>query len=427
MFFTGCVAESGRSTSQSTPTTPTITVTITQTPTKTIIPTESSTPTDTNTGTQGMVLKDSQKLLLNVTNTKVDLDTCYPEGSTQVWESVFPFKEKKILLASDPSNNYFAPTYSPDGQWIAYIESSPVIGILDLENPSIPNPPGNDSIWIMHQDGSEKQRISKLFDNFYIKDVHYCYPQSWIYPDLKWSSDGKYIYFRDFQASFAGNKLNYYILNVQTKESYLFNTSGWDTLYGFAWLGENKQFLYKSGDSYWSNQITSKGIDQSEAKQLPINSSVTHYSIDRASELNEPIFISHNDSSTNWVFWHYDTIKNSWSKIFEYTGSNPRVGIYWGVYIDENNELTFIDLKNMRIVDTIPYKNKIGDLRFLFPEVKGAKGNMIISLADGKTNNIWGVDPYLSKEIYPLVDWDSLNTNNKYSIIDQYPSWSWSP
>jgi hypothetical protein len=424
--FAGCVAQSGRFTIQSTPTTPPITVTITQTPTKTIIPTESLAPIDTNTGTQGLVLKDLQKLLLNVTNTKVDLDTCYPEGSTQVWESVFPFKEKQILLASDPSNNYFAPTYSPDGQWIAYIESSPVIGILDLENPSIPNPSGNDSIWIMHQDGSEKHRISKLFDSFSVKDAHYCYPQSRIKPELKWSPDGKYIYFTDYQSTLDGYRLGYYILNVQTKESYLFNTSDWDTLYGFAWLSESGRFFYDDGNNYWTNQITSEGIDRSEAKPLPTNSSITNSSLDSGSGLIEPIIVSENDSSTKFALWQYDTNLNSWSEKIKYTGNYPRLGTFWGVFGDDA-DLYFIDLKNFRIIGPISSKNKVVNYVYLFPEVKNASENIIVSIMDSETNDIWGVDPYLNKEMYQLVDWDSMDPEKSYSIIDQYPSWSWSP
>lgn len=427
IVLTSCKSESGRFTDQSILPSSTNAATMTQSPTNTKDPTETVVPTNTATPVKSLELNSSQKIILSVTDTVVDLGICYPQGSTEVWESTFPFTEKQVLIHSDPNTNYFAPTYSPDGQWIAYIESRPVIVYLDLENPSLPNPPGNDSIWIMRQDGSEKQRVSEYFDSFTLQEYYFCHPQSWIYPVLNWSPDGKFIYFIDFQMKFENSRTDYHILNVETKESFVFNSVQDFSLEDFSWLSESGRFLYRDDDKYWTNQITSEGIDRSEAKLLPIDSSIQHSSIDSESGLVDPIIVSSNDSRTTHALWQFDSIQNSWSKKIEYPGSNPRIGTLWGVDSGGNNDLYYIDLKSFRIFGPISYENKIGDLVYRFPEVKISSGDVVVSIVDAETNNIWGINPNLSQELFLLLDWDSLDPEQKYSIIDQYPSWDWSP
>lgn len=426
VVLNGCNSQSVRSSDQSILPSSTNSAAMTLSPTNTKEITKTEIPTNTATPIKSMELNDSQKILLNVTTTYADLDICYPQGSTEVWQSSFPFTEKQVLLPSDPNSNYFAPTYSPDGQWIAYIESKPVIENLDLENPSMPNPIGNDSIWIMHSDGSEKQRISTFFDSYSLYDFHFCHPYSRLDPFLSWSPDGKYIYFVDFLGTPDSNRLDYYILNIQTKELYLLNSSKWNTLYGFAWLSESGRFLYGGDNEYWTNEITSKGIDQNAAQRLAFNSSITNSYIDSGSGLIDPILISQNDSLTTTALWQYDSTQNSWSKVIEYTGSLPRLGNYWGVFSDGNDNFYFIDLRDMRIIGPITYKEKIGDFVFTFPEVTNSTGYMVVSIMDAETNNIWGINPNLSQELFLLLDWDSLDPEHKYSIIDQYPSWDWS-
>jgi hypothetical protein len=423
IVLAGCQSEPGQSALATSATT----ITNTLQPTKTNVILETLTPTKTATYATGLSVNSSQKILLNVTTTYADIGICYPQGSTEVWQSSFPFTEKQVLLRSDPNTNYFAPTYSPDGQWIAYIESKPVIENLDLENPSTPNPIGNDSIWIMRQDGSEKQRISKYFDSFSVYDSQFCRPYSRIHPNLSWSPDGKYIYFIDFQVIFKNSSADYHILNVETKESFIFNTDPNFKLYGFSWLSESGKFLYSGDNQYWINQITSEGIDLSKAQLLPIDSSIQNSTIDYESALNEPIIISQNDSLTITALWQFDPTHNSWSKIIEYSGNNPRIGTSWGVYSGGDDDLYYIDLKSLRIIGPISYKNKIGGLVYQFPEVKNASGDVMVSILDSETNNIWGIDPNSSQEMFQLVNWDSLDPEEKYSIIDQYPSWSWSP
>lgn len=422
-FLAECNAETGKNIGQTEFISTQITVSKPQTTIKPNLFGESLAPT--HISTQEFSIKNSQKILLNVTSTQVDPGECYPQGSTEVWESGYPFSKKQVLLAADPLKNYFAPTYSPDGQWIAYIESIP-----DFENlGSLANSDssGNDSIWIMRHDGSEKHRVSKLFTSFSVKDLHYCYPQSRIYPILTWSTDGKYIYFSDFQSATEGNIINYYILDVQTKESFLFNSSKWNTLYDFFWGSESGQFIYESGGNYWTNRITTIGIDQSKANLLSFSLKIGNEDLDWISGLTEPILISHNESKTEWGLWQFDIAQKIWMKKIEYKGDSPRFGTFWGIYKGNNDNLFFIDLNDLKIVNSIPYKNRINDLVYSFIELNNAMQEPIISVMDRDTNDIWGIDPYLSKEMYKMVNWDSLDSENRYSIVDQYPSWSWSP
>jgi hypothetical protein len=192
-------------------------------------------------------------------------------------------------------------------------------------------------------------------------------------------------------------------------------------------LSESGKFLYSGNNQYWTNQITSEGIDLSEAHLVPINSSIQNSSIDSGSGLSEPIIISSDDSWKFFTLWQLGLQQNSWSKINEYSGSNPRIGTYWGVYSGDHDDLYFIDLKSHQIIGPISYKNRIGSLVYQFPEVKDESGNVVVSIMDSETSDIWGIEPNLTQEMSQLLVLDSLDPEKKYSIIDQYPSWSWSP
>ena len=120
-------------------------------------------------------------------------DICPSEDKTQIWFSAYPY-EAFQLLSPDPAIDYKYPEWSPDGKWIAYVESKPSL-ISEWE----PNPviTGTDTVWIMRPDGSEQHEVSEGITSTigqYLQGsgVSCVVTSSTINP-LIWSPDGQHI------------------------------------------------------------------------------------------------------------------------------------------------------------------------------------------------------------------------------------------
>jgi hypothetical protein len=391
---------------------------------------ETALPTSTPSEPYELVLKDSQGLLLNVSSVGDFVGVCDPPGTTEIWQSLYPFTKKQILVGANPGGNYFAPTYSPDGEWIAYIDSRPVI--IPIWTDVYTSTPGTVSIWIMRKDGLEKRKASIDFNGLSFFDEHnYDWPLMYIERELDWSPDGGYIYFTHYKFySEVDRRADSYILDVQTKESYLVASIPGDDKLGFVWLDDNGHFAYELNDTIRINQITDDGIDQRNAVLLPNTDTLPekHRPIGWTSSPQGLISISYgetasyNDSLRNWVVWEYDLNKETWQKRYEVIVNDVDIGTTWGILSTNDNTLHFIDLRNWTIVGTVQIDDSIG-YGYYYPELKSASGNTIVSIRDYDTNSIWGVDVLESQELFQLVDLKLLDPGEKYYILD----YSWSP
>jgi hypothetical protein len=153
-------------------------------------------------------------LLLNVNNWAGRID-CDDGDFGEVWLTEYPYTSKKVLLANS-GIGYFYPTWSLDGNWIAYVASqvnkatsSDLLGI-QYE--------GSDTVWIMRPDGSQKRQVGKVARIDYQQADNSCFTIEKI-DTLLWSPDGKYLIFIDDAGLVGGGQIAY-ILEVATGETY---------------------------------------------------------------------------------------------------------------------------------------------------------------------------------------------------------------
>lgn len=113
------------------------------------------------------------------------------EGKNQVWFTSYPYIEF-LEIVSDKNADILFPAWSPDGKWIAYVNSKPYV---TYGNEYSDNEKGQDSVWIMHSDGSGKKQVGNPIGSLISKVAIGCYPISAITSSLIWSPDSRHILF----------------------------------------------------------------------------------------------------------------------------------------------------------------------------------------------------------------------------------------
>ncbi len=378
-----------------------------------------------STGLPGLVEEElkidpTTKLLLNVTDHLVALGMCYPPGSAGVWILSFPFTEHTTLLSSS-DKNFFAPTWSPDGQWIAYIESKPAEE--KLGDQSTPNPPGTDSIWVMRKDGSDKHRVSAYFDSVDVRDSRTCYRLTYIVPILNWSSDGKYLHFEHRQLYSDGLHGDHFIIDLETKATVQIASSRNLGDGAFAWASDNRQYIMFDRDALalWVGEPG--GDEISAQKDLPTDllSGDSISTVAWPVGQSGPLLINRSQENSLLTIWSYDFSSNDWKKQWEHTGQQIEVGLSWSV-VGQDGKLLFVDQKEWGIHGAVPAHGETYDAYFYFPRLTDVTGQEIISFLDSETNSIWLVGP--SMEIpHRLINWRVLNSTSNHWIIPGGVSW----
>jgi hypothetical protein len=156
----------------------------------TVGPTESLTPNATPVKVS--LQPPLPDLLINLSASFSPHLDCVPNGSGQVWHLLYPYTAKEILLA-DADASYFYPVWSPDGKWIAYVQSKAGTQIKSSDQFGS-HLEGEESIWVMRPDGSEKRKLAQVARIDY-DSTNGCLIVQAINRPLHWSPDGKYIAF----------------------------------------------------------------------------------------------------------------------------------------------------------------------------------------------------------------------------------------
>jgi len=136
---------------------------------------------------------------------------CTREQTNQIWLSMLPHEIALPILA-DPQIDYNYPQWSPDGEWIAYIESIPSTIWIGNETTVIT---GTESIWIMRPDGTDQRRLSEFLPSTLSRWGDGCEFTSRIDAPLIWSPDGEYIAFMHTQWNDDVQNV-YYVTEVST-------------------------------------------------------------------------------------------------------------------------------------------------------------------------------------------------------------------
>lgn len=332
---------------------PTLKIALTSTPNATVTPSILSTEV-----LEKPKLKDSLKTKLLLARVSPERYSCVIEGRDEVWLVDYPYKAPSSFL-KDPEIDFRYPKWSPNGNWIAYVESKPSI-IPESEMKMPLSTTGVDTIWIIHPDGSEKHQISEsipsaLLAHFMgttlacdlVSQINY----------LTWSYDSQYIVFR--QKWHEGDMLlrySYYLIEVSTGKSRLILTQR--TSSTIFWEEQNNRF-WLQGDENKLNQVTIDNIDQIEISSFPLylpNEVISHIRYEFKSSSKDNIFygvfyLKSEKDQTNTPdrvsIWIFDSSARTWEKITEVpiiTWYNTGIFRNWVVSCDEkSNEITLLD------------------------------------------------------------------------------------
>ncbi len=254
---------------------------------------------------------------------------CVTQGSEEIWLASYPYSKPRLLLFSTEVDYRF-PTWSPDGKWIAYVESRAEI-IPEEKMGDQKAISGTDTVWIIRPDGSEKRKISveipsALFSHIMGINV-VCDVMTEIDSPLKWSPDGKYLVF--MRAWMSGNmkwNYSYYLTEVSTGKSHTLFTQSRKA--SILWGNQSNRILIQA-DTEEFNQINIQGTDKVEVKQkkfvLPDetknNISYKFLPSEREDLLYGVFEFKNEKNPTNTpevaMIWNYDLGTNQWNKITE--------------------------------------------------------------------------------------------------------------
>jgi hypothetical protein len=333
----------------------TVTASVTETATLASLPTLEITATATALPTEIHPAAHLGNILLNIGS---DSDShCILEKRAEIWLANDQSKTITPLLQSSDTD-YRYPTWSPDGQWIAYVASRPI----QITDPTAwPEKTGSDSIWVMRPDKTMQTKISDDMASLIIRENGFCVRASDITYPLLWSPDGKHIIFAESTSiSDIGHVYIYYVANVETGKSHV--------------LFSETQGLSRA---IWVNNdviaITSKGVvklvkdfdlDKPMISEIVYPADIPAESEAFFSRLrdNENLVLSFRLGSTlispvpkEIAVWKLNTTSGGWehlTTIEKQTWALPDV-INESVLLSEENKITIFDVNSWNVVDTI--------------------------------------------------------------------------
>lgn len=285
----------------------------------------SAVQTPVSSSTADLPLPD---LLFSVT--RASRYACMTPGNAEIWLAAYPYTAPKALLRSSEVD-YLYPRWSPDGQWIAYVESKPeIIPEEKLAQPLTIS--GADTVWVIRPDGSERRQVSEPFPSAVFSHLMginiACDDLAFINSILEWSPDGNDLV---FVQSSIGSGMNwthtYYLTDINTgKTQELFSQS---RLAKVLWLPQNHQMLIQS-DTEAFHQIDIQDIDHVQIQEKPFKlpdedrNAITDY---KFRTLKQPDFLYsileykntnyQKDFNERVAIWKLDLASDHWEKVIQ--------------------------------------------------------------------------------------------------------------
>jgi hypothetical protein len=285
-------------------------------------------PTILQTPTSDINLMDGQlpDLLLSVN--RASRYECITQGSNEIWLASYPYDSPQPLLVS-AEVDYRFPTWSPDGEWIAYVESRPQIIQTDTQTSGSGKISGSDTLWIVRPDGTDKRQVGDPLPSALMAGMMgthiVCDVIAEIDPIIEWSPDGEYIiYIHSWGGASMQWNYSYYITEVSSgKTRALFTQTRMAEIY---WApNENRAFIHSDTDMITSLDV--QGIDQIKVEQIALNLpaeviNTTSYEMIQAgnNEIFYGIFLYADDNNPNnypnrAMIWSFELGSKQWQLI----------------------------------------------------------------------------------------------------------------
>ena len=187
-------------------------------PSFTLSPTVIATQSITETLSPNALLPD---LLINLSGGYTV--ECSFSTNSQIWIHK-PASNTTELLLGESGVDYNYPQWSPDGKFIAYVDSRQGTNPDDEGKEFPAEQVGSESIWIMATDGSDKRQVGELLQRIdYLNSAGFCSKNTHIIQYPSWSPNSKYILYVQLENGlYAPNHLfNYYLHDLITNQTLL--------------------------------------------------------------------------------------------------------------------------------------------------------------------------------------------------------------
>jgi hypothetical protein len=244
-------------------------------------------------------------------------DECIPVGKGNAWTTQSPYVQINSFLSSD-NTNILKSSWSPNGEWIAYIESKPSTSAIGEENPV---EDGTDQVWIIRPDGTGKRAVGEALISADLLLSNYCVRFQYIFPDLFWSPDSRYIIYPYIAQVMPQVEWVYLLYDLETENLLKYRNLRGNT--PIEWSTQGDQLLMVKDDgSIIVTQINSGKIDERDSIDFPQAD---------ANYFNEVAWGQDDQSiialiSFRWKpgapvydsIWEFELSTREWSKKFDY-------------------------------------------------------------------------------------------------------------
>lgn len=367
-------------------------------------------------------------MLLYISNSQTD--TC---GKEQVY--LFDSNKELKQILFDRNKNYRYPKWSPDGEWIAYVESIPII-----EDDGNINS-GSDSIWVENKDRSIRKKVSIDVPNRYYwfeyndddKNIKCCYYSRGIMRDIHWSYDNRYIAFETDDRNKGEHR--HYVIDVEEQRTVTL-PGGKDGYYtGWAPSTNTLAVTYREWVSiYGINSIDDISYwykyypDEYSWVSLPESLRFAHsYSGSSVQFLDDDTIIGSfllvSKISRDLAIWELDLSTKKWGKIMDTPDMDgPLLGNESILTCGADGSLLILDKGTMEVISTYAakeYEKSICSWVKLFQNK--SYGDVISIYGEkGDAEGIWVAE--VGEDINPWLyfDFDQLDMEIVYLI-----SYSW--
>jgi hypothetical protein len=298
---------------------------------------------------------EEQKPLPIVVNLgPINVGECRGSTRAKIWSSSYPYQESQLLLA-DPNIDYYAPTFSPNNEWLAVVESSPkYIG----PGNSTSNGKGFERVVIIKPDGSNLQTLGKDLPANEIGDrIMGCMFDSYILPFLSWSPDNNRLAF--MERKYDDEKHGYYDISylAEIGSNKLYPLLEMEVSNKPEWLNNDELLISGDGALYLFSGISKGNL---EKIMISYPSEIAPESVpDVTVQNNGTLVVSFieekvsSDFQTSrelsvWELLLEPEIK--WNKVVDYgktAWGNPVLGNRYAVTCDDdNNRIIVLDITN---------------------------------------------------------------------------------